>query len=155
MSFFKFDAENASTSFELVAEGKYEVTIINAEAGLTQVGDDKLTVDFEIRSDVPQNHQGAKVLYNMFTFKHEVAVKIVNSFILACGFEHGHNFTSPQDMAQQLLGKNLKITVKHEQYEKVVDGQKQQRTAAKAKYFDPSDVAPLVSAPLNDDDLPF
>ena len=62
MSFFKFDADNASTSFELVAEGKYEATIINAEAGLTQAGDDKLTVDFEIRSDVPQNHQGTKVL---------------------------------------------------------------------------------------------
>jgi hypothetical protein len=33
MSFFKFDEENASTGFELVAEGKYEAVIVNAEAG--------------------------------------------------------------------------------------------------------------------------
>lgn len=55
MSFFKFDEENASTNFELVAEGKYEATVLNAEAGLTQAGKDKLQVDFEIRSDVPQS----------------------------------------------------------------------------------------------------
>lgn len=158
MSFFKFDEENASAGFELVAEGKYEATIVNAVAGLTQNKEPKLTVDFEIRSDVPQNHQGAKVLYNTFTFNHEVSVKIVNSLLKACGFAHGHPFKDPEDMASQLINKHLKITVKHEEYEKVVDGQKQKRTAAKAKYYDVSDVNP-VSSPgsfeINDDDLPF
>lgn len=158
MSFFKFDEENASTNFELVAEGKYEATVLNAEAGLTQAGKDKLQVDFEIRSDVPQNHQGAKVLYNTFTFEHEVSVRIVNSLIKACGFPNGHPFTSAKDMANQLINKHLKITVKHEEYEKVVDGKKEKRTAAKAKYYDKSDVSsPSQPAALvvGDDDLPF
>ncbi|MGM0973376.1 MAG: DUF669 domain-containing protein [Bacillota bacterium] len=158
MSFFKFDEENASSGFELVAEGKYEAVIVNAEAGKTQAGKPKMSVDFEIRSDVPQNHQGAKVLYNTFTFEHEVAVRIVNSLLKACGFTNNHNFESPEDMAKQLINKNLKITVKHEEYEKLVDGEKQKRTAAKAKYYDVSDVNPIMSAgavTIGDDDLPF
>lgn len=158
MSFFKFDEDNASVAFELVAEGKYEAVIVNAEAGKTQAGKPKLSVDFEIRSDVPQNHQGAKVLYNTFTFEHEVSVKIVNSLLKACGFANNHAFTSPDDMAKQLINKNLKITVKHEEYDKVVDGQKQKRTAAKAKYYDVSDINPITSGPavnVGDDDLPF
>jgi hypothetical protein len=158
MSFFKFDEENASTGFELVAEGKYEAVIFNAEAGKTQAGKPKLSVDFEIRSDVPQNHQGAKVLYNTFTFDHEVSVRIVNSLLKASGFANNHAFNSPEDMAKQLINKNLKITVKHEEYDKVVDGVKQKRTAAKAKYYDVSDVNPLMQTggiTIGDDDLPF
>ncbi len=158
MSFFKFDSENVNTGYELVSEGKYEAVIVNAEAGKTQAGKPKLSVDFEIRSDVPQNHQGAKVLYNTFTFEHEVSVRIVNSLLKACGFAHNHVFTSPEDMAKQLINKNLKITVKHEEYEKVVDGEKQKRTAAKAKYYDVSDVSPVMQAgglTIGDDDIPF
>jgi len=94
MSFFKFDEENVNTGFELVVEGKYETVITNAVAGKTQNGKDKLAVDFEIRSDLPQNHQGAKILYNMFTFEHEVSMKIVNSLLKACGFSNNHIFTS-------------------------------------------------------------
>jgi hypothetical protein len=158
MSFFKFDEENASSGFELVAEGKYEAVILNAEAGKSSAGKPKLTVDFEIRSDVPQKHQGAKVQYNTFTFEHEVSVRIVNSLLKACGFPNGHPFNSAEDMAKQLINKNLKITVKHEEYEKVVEGEKQKRTAAKAKYYDVSDVNPIMSAgaiTIGDDDLPF
>ncbi|MEK5390182.1 DUF669 domain-containing protein [Margalitia sp. FSL K6-0131] len=158
MSFFKFDEENASAGFELVAEGKYEAVIVNAEAGKTQAGKPKLSVDFEIRSDVPQNHQGAKVLYNTFTFEHEISVRIVNSLLKACGFPNGHPFSSPEDMAKQLINKNLKITVKHEEYEKVVDGEKQKRVAAKAKYYDVSDVKPIMQPggiTISDDEIPF
>lgn len=158
MSFFKFDETNASTGFELVAEGKYEAVIVNAEAKKTQAGKPMLSVDFEIRSDVPQNHQGAKVLYNSFTFEHEVSVRIVNSLIKACGFPNGHPFSSPDDMAKQLINKNLKITVKHEEYDKVVEGEKVKRTAAKAKYYDLSDVNPIMQTGainIGDDDLPF
>ncbi|PEP89599.1 DUF669 domain-containing protein [Bacillus toyonensis] len=158
MSFFKFDETNVNKGFELVAAGKYEAVIVNAEAGKTQAGKDKLSVDFEIRSDVPQNHQGAKVLYNMFTFEHEVSVRIVNSLLKACGFGNHHVFASADDIGKQLINKNLKITVKHEEYDKVVDGQKQKRTAAKAKYYDLSDVNPVTTVNtvfIGDESLPF
>lgn len=158
MSFFKFDENNASVAFEMVAEGKYEVVVVNAEAGKTQAGKDKLTVDFEVRSDVPQEHQGAKILYTMFTFEHEISVKIVNAFIKACGFPNGHPFESPEDMAKQVINKTLKITVKHEDYDKVVDGVKEKRKAAKAKGYDLSDANPFVGTTppvVLDSDLPF
>jgi hypothetical protein len=158
MSFFKFDEENASAGFELVAEGKYEAVVYNVEPGKTQSGKPKITVDFEIRSDVPQNHQGAKIQFNTFTFEHEVAVKIVNSLLKACGFANNHVFNSPEDMAKQLIGKNLKITVRHEEYEKDVDGVKEKRKAAKAKYYDVSDVTPVMQSggfTINDEDIPF
>lgn len=164
MSFFKFDETNASTAFELPKEGKYEALIINAEAGKSQAGNAKMNVDFEIRSDVAQEHQGAKILYNNFTFEHEVSVRIVNSLLKACGFAHNASFDSPEDMAKQLIGKNLIITVKHEDYEKTVDGQKQKRTAAKAKYYDQSNVNPPQSSgndsfsgpvEVKESDLPF
>ncbi|MEK4675930.1 DUF669 domain-containing protein [Bacillus sp. FSL K6-2944] len=157
MSFFKFDSENVNTGYELVSEGKYEAVIVNAEAGKTQAGKDKLSIDFEVRSDVSQKHQGAKVLYNMFTFEHEISVKIVNSLLKACGFGNNHAFTSPEDMGKQLLNKNLQITVKHEEYDKIVDGHKQKRIAAKAKYYDVSEVNSITRGPAVTlgDDLPF
>lgn len=117
-----------------------------------------MSVDFEIRSDVPLSHQGAKVLYNTFTFEHEVSVRIVNSLLKACGFANNHSFNSPEDMAKHLINKNLKITVKHEEYDKVVDGEKQKRTAAKAKYYDVSDVTPVMQdggLTIGDDELPI
>ena len=159
MAFFKFDSENVTTGFELVSEGRYEAVIVNAEAGKTMAGKDKLTVDFEIRSDVNQPHQGAKVLYNMFTFEHEVSIRIVNSLLKACGFPHNATFNSPEDMANQLINKYCKITVKHEEYEKEVDGKKQKRVAAKAKYYDVSDVNPPQpqgpTITVGESDLPF
>ncbi len=161
MSFFKFDSENVgSGGFELVAEGKYEASIINAVAGVTGNGGDKIQVDFEIRSDVDQNHQGAKILYNNFTFAHEISVKIVNSLIKAAGFPHGTDFKSAEDLANQLIGKNLIITVKHEEYDKILDdGKVEKRKAAKAKYYDESKVNPPVPKgppiQVGDDDLPF
>ena len=159
MSFFKFDETNASSGFELVAEGKYEAVVQNAVAGLTNNKEPKLTVDFEIRSDVNQPHQGAKVMYNTFTFSHEVSVKIVNSLLKATGFANGHNFTDASDMARQLIGRHLEITVKHEEYEKVVEGEKKKLTAAKAKYYDLTKAGSPSgqSAPITvgEKDLPF
>ncbi|WP_324730251.1 DUF669 domain-containing protein [Lysinibacillus fusiformis] len=159
MSFFKFDEEKVVSGFELVAEGKYEATVLNAVAGKTQKGEDKITLDYEIRSDVPQKHQGAKIMFDTFTFSNEIAAGIVQSLLKATGFANGHPFQSPQDMANQLIGRSLQITVKHEEYEKLVDGKKEKRTSAKAKYYDKSIVNPPASpgAPITvgSDDLPF
>ena len=154
MSFFKSDSENVTTGeFKIVTEGKYEATIINAEAKKSQAGKPMMNVDFEIRSDVEQPHQGAKILYNNFTFEHEIAVKIVNSLIKACKFPHGTTFDSPESLASALLGKHLEIVVKHE-----ADRNDPNKKYPKAKYYNESKAnAPLGSTPVTvgDDDLPF
>ena len=153
MSFFKFDSENVTPTFSMVAEGKYEAVIINAEAKKSQAGKPMMNVDFEIRSDVEQPHQGAKVLYNNFTFEHEIAVKIVNSLIKACGFPHGTTFDSPETLARELFNKHLEITVKHE-----ADRNDPNKKYPKAKYYNVSKAsAPAGQTPftVNDEDMPF
>lgn len=142
----------AVKGFQLPKPGKYEAVIYNAVAKKTQAGKDMLVVDFEIRSDVPQESQGAKVLYNNFTFEHPTAQGIVKSLCTAAGFANNHVFTSCEDMAKQLINKNLEIGVKHE---KGNDG----NMYAKASYYNPSSTnPPTQSGPtinIGDDDLPF
>lgn len=152
MSFFKMDEVEEVKGFQLPKPGKYEAVIINAVAKLTQAKKDMMVVDFEIRSDVPQESQGAKVLYNNFTFEHPTAQGIVKSLLLATGFPNSHAFSSCEDMAKQLIGKNLEIGIKHE---KGNDG----NNYAKSSYYNPSNVnAPTQSGPsinIGDEDLPF
>lgn len=155
MSFFKLDTTNVNEGFSLIEEGNYEATIVNAVAGKTNAGKDKVTVDFEIRSDVNQKHQGQKSLFNMFMFEHEVSIKIVNSLLAACGFANNVEFTSPADLADKLFGKNLEIVIKHESY---TNNEGQVKTNAKAKYYNKSKVdAPQAAGAVEvqDNDLPF
>ena len=138
--------------FQLPKVGKYEAVIINAVAKKTQAQKDMLVVDFEIRSDVPQDSQGSKILYNNFTFEHPIAQGIVKSLCLAAGFQPNHNFSSCEDMANSLINKNLEIGVKHEKGNN-------DNLYAKASYYNPSNVdAPAQggqSFTVNDEDLPF
>ncbi|PFE03792.1 hypothetical protein CN288_12505 [Bacillus sp. AFS023182] len=159
MSFFKFDETNVSKGFELVAEGKYEATIINATAKYFQ-GHPTLDLDFEIRSDVPQNHQGEKIRYNTFYFHNdnpefkENNIKKINSLLGACAFPHDTTFNSAEEMAKQLFNKSLLITVKHQ-----ADKKDKTKIYPKAKFFDKSKVnSPTqVGEPIivGDSDLPF
>ncbi len=152
MSFFKMDEVEEVKGFQLPKPGKYEAVIINAVAKKTQNGKDMLVVDFEIRSDVPQESQGAKVLYNNFTFEHPTARGIAKSLCVAAGFPPNHAFASCDEMANGLINKSLEIGVKHE---KGNDG----NMYAKSSYYNPSNVnPPAQSGPpiqVGDDDLPF
>lgn len=152
MSFFKMDEVEEVKGFQLPKVGKYEVVIINAVAQKTQAQKDMLVVDFEIRSDVPQESQGSKILYNNFTFEHPTSQGIVKSLCIAAGFPPNHNFASCEEMASGLINKNLEIGVKHEKGNN-------DNVYAKASYYNPSTAtaqaqqgAPLV---VGDDDLPF
>lgn len=153
MSFFKMDEVEEVKGFQLPKPGKYEAVIINAVAKKTQNQKDMLVVDFEIRSDVPQESQGSKVLYNNFTFEHPIAQGIVKSLCKAAGYADNHQFSSCEEMANGLINRNLEIGVKHEKGNN-------DNMYAKASYYNPSNVgAPsqVGSGPIevSDDDLPF
>lgn len=152
MSFFKMDEVEEVKGFQLPKPGKYEAVIINAVAKLTQSKKDMLVVDFEIRSDVPQESQGFKVLYNNFTFEHPTARGIAKSLCVAAGFPENHAFSSCEEMANGLINKNLEIGVKHE---KGNDGNMYARTS----YYNPSTANPPAqtgpSITISDDDIPF
>ncbi|MGG0360365.1 DUF669 domain-containing protein [Bacillus tropicus] len=156
MSFkFKFDEENVSQGFGLVEEGKYEVTIIAAEAKEWQ-GQYSIGFDVEIRSDIEQKHQGAKILYNTLyltssnqDYKEDTEKKR-NSFLKACGYT-GKQELDLNAVVHEILGKTVLAYVKHET--------KNDKTFAKVKFVAPSNATPLqLSGPpisVGDDDLPF
>ncbi|PEC29085.1 DUF669 domain-containing protein [Bacillus thuringiensis] len=157
MSFkINFDEENVSQGFGLVEEGKYEVTIITAEAKEWQ-GQYSIGFDVEIRSDIEQKHQGAKILYNTLyltssipDYKEDTERKR-NSFLKACGY------TGKQDLdlavvVREIVGKTVLAYVKHET-------NKDDKTFAKIKFVAPSNVTPPEPSgspiTVGDDDLPF
>ncbi|PEM36734.1 porphobilinogen deaminase [Bacillus pseudomycoides] len=156
MSFkFKFDEENVSQGFGLVEEGKYEVTIITAEAKEWQ-GQYSIGFDVEIRSDIEQNHQGAKILYNTLYLTSNIqdykedTEKKRNSFLKACGYT-GKQELDLTVVVREIVGKTVLAYVKHET--------KNDKTFAKVKFVAPSNVnLPQPSGtPINvgDEDLPF
>ncbi|MEK4745861.1 DUF669 domain-containing protein [Bacillus sp. FSL R9-9481] len=156
MSFkFKFDEENVSQGFGLVEEGKYEVTMIAAEAKEWQ-GQYSIGFDVEIRSDIEQKHQGAKILYNTLYLTNsnqdykEDTEKKRNSFLKACGYT-GKQELDLTAVVREILGKTVLAYVKHET--------KNDKTFAKVKFVAPSNVTPPEpSGPpisVGDDDLPF
>lgn len=154
MSFFTFDESQVKSGFELVEEGTYEATITNAEATKTKAGDPMLTLTYEIRSDYTQKHQGAKFMYNNFTFGSDIAKGIVQGLVKSAGFPNGQQFSSLEDMAKQLYGKGLQIVVKHE--DDTYNDKPVKR--ARVKYTKPSSLgAPQTSGPVNvsEKDLPF
>lgn len=112
-----FDDSNVSTGFELVKEGKYEVTILQAE--LKQIGDNwAINYDVEIRSDFKQDHQGAKILYNTLWLTSsnseyaESTEKKRNSFLAACGYT-GKRELDMEQVTKEIIGKNVYAYVKH------------------------------------------
>lgn len=156
MSFkFKFDEENVSQGFGLVEEGKYEVTMIAAEAKEWQ-GQYSIGFDVEIRSDIEQKHQGAKILYNTLyltssnqDYKEDTEKKR-NSFLKACGYT-GKQELDLNAVVHEILGKTVLAYVKHET--------KNDKTFAKVKFVAPSNATPLqLSGPaftVGEEDLPF
>ncbi|PGM07214.1 DUF669 domain-containing protein [Bacillus thuringiensis] len=156
MSFkFKFDEENVSQGFGLVEEGKYEVTIIAAEAKEWQ-GQYSIGFDVEIRSDIDQKHQGAKILYNTLYLTSNIqdykedTEKKRNSFLKACGYT-GKQELDLAAVVRDILGKTVLAYVKHET--------KNDKTFAKVKFVAPSNATPLQpSGPaftVGEEDLPF
>ena len=151
-----FDSENVSTVFGLVKEGKYEVTIVAAEAKEWQ-GQYSIGSDVEIRSDIEQEHQGAKILYNTLYLTSanpeyaEDTEKKRNSFFVACGYT-GKMDLDLDVVVKEIIGKSVLAYVKH-------DTDKNGKTWAKVKFVAPSNATPAqADAPpitVGDQDLPF
>lgn len=114
-----FDSEKVSSGFSIVKEGKYEATILTAEA--KQLGGQwAINFDVEIRSDVKQEHQGAKVLYNTIFLTSsnsqyaEDTEKKRNSFLVACGYSGKQDLDLDQ-VVSEIIGKSVLVYVKHKE----------------------------------------
>lgn len=146
---FKINHEEAKGGFELVAKGDYEVTVHNYEMGVSAAGNNKIDVDYEIRSDVNQPHQGQKIQYDTFTITDKAKWRL-QSIAKAAQFPDGMSFSSYKEWADTLIGKHLVITVGHREY----NG----KTYPEVTGFKESAAgAPQGSGPIeiSDDEVPF
>lgn len=147
---FKINHEEAGNGFELIAKGDYEVTVINYQAAQAASGNNVIKVDYEIRSDVLQAHQGQKILYDQFTIT-EKAMWRLQAIAKAAKFPNGMSFNSYQEWADTLVGKTLIVTVGHREY----NG----NTYPDVKGFKESQAdAPIQDGPsivVGESDLPF
>lgn len=150
-----FDEKNVSAGFGLVEEGKYEVTIVAAELKEWN-GQYSIGFDVEIRSDVEQKHQGAKVLYNSIYLTSsnpqfaEDTERKRNAFFKACGYS-GQQEIDVEQAVSEIIGKSVLAYVKHD----TRDG----KTYAKVKFVAPSNVSPATQEKrpfeVSEDDIPF
>lgn len=112
-----FKEEDAGQSFTIIEEGKYEATIVSAEAN---EWNDTYSIKFgvEIRSDVQQKHQGGKILFNDIYVSPGMAeyeenrIKKVAAFMKATG-QNPNVEIDLNDLCRDVIGKNVLVYVKH------------------------------------------
>lgn len=151
-----FNEENAvSSEFEMVKEGKFEATIISAELQEFN-GEPNFSVGVEIRSDVVQDHQGAKILYNTVYLIGsgqwaESTERKRDVFLKACGYR-GKQELDLEKVEKEILNKNVLVTVKHKP-------NKEGKVYPKVTWFDetkfPTSAAANDKVSVGEDDLPF
>lgn len=143
---FKVDHSQAN-EFVVVEPGEYEVTVINYELKKAESGNNRVVVDYEIRSDVDQAFQGQKLLYDNFTVT-EKSMWRFQAASKAAQFPDGMQFNSYKEWADAFVNKSLRVIVGEREY----NGKKY----PEVKGFKVSEVNPPdTSITISDDDVPF
>ncbi|WP_043982256.1 DUF669 domain-containing protein [Priestia megaterium] len=143
---FKVDHSQAN-EFVVVEPGEYEVTVINYELKKAESGNNRVVVDYEIRSDVDQAFQGQKLLYDNFTVT-EKSMWRFQAASKAAQFPDGMQFNSYKEWADAFVNKSLRVIVGEREY----NGKKY----PEVKGFKVSKVNPPdTSITISDDDVPF
>lgn len=151
-----YDEKDVSQGYGLVEEGKYEVTIVEATANEWQ-GNYSIKFNVEIRSDIEQKHQGAKVMYSDIYMSpgkpeyEESRKQKMATFLNACGHPPGKEIDL-EELAKDIIGKSVLAYVKHKEDK---DGKPWPKvTFVAPSAADPAqpDIPPIV---VGDDDMPF
>ncbi|WP_459500003.1 DUF669 domain-containing protein [Bacillus sp. C1] len=143
---FTVDHEKAK-GFEQVKPGEYEVTVVNYEMKQSSTKSNMVVVDYEIRSDVNQAHQGQKIQFDNFVVSENTEWRF-QAISKAAAFPTGMKFASYKEWADTLLNKNLRLVVGEREY----NG----KTYPQVNGFKVSEAAaPSTSVDISDDDVPF
>ncbi|QOZ92920.1 DUF669 domain-containing protein [Bacillus velezensis] len=135
-------------AFEPIKPGEYEATVINFEGKTAASGNQRLVVDYEIRSDVEQACQGQKILYDNFTVT-DNAMWRFHQASKAAGFPNGMKFKDHIEWANAFLNKPIRLVVGEREH----NGKKY----PEVKAFKPSEapVPDTGSITVSDEDVPF
>lgn len=142
---FKVDHSQAN-EFEVIKPGEYEVTVVNYELRKANSGNNQVVVDYEIRSDVEQAHQGQKILFDNFTVT-EKAMWRFQAASKAAQFPDGMQFDSYKEWADAFLNKHLRLVVGEREY----NGNKYPQVNG----FKISESDAPAGIEISDDDVPF
>ncbi|EOO33941.1 hypothetical protein IIU_02681 [Bacillus cereus VD133] len=143
---FKVDHSQA-IEFEIIKPGEYEVTVVNYELKQAESGNNRVIVDYEIRSDVDQPFQGQKILFDNFTVT-DKAMWRFQAASKAAQFPDGMQFSSYKEWADTFLNKPLRLVVGEREY----NGKKYPQVNG----FKVSEVAaPSTGFTVSDEDIPF
>ncbi|MEH7150966.1 DUF669 domain-containing protein [Bacillus thuringiensis] len=131
--------------FDQVKPGEYEVTVVKYDQTTSQNGNQRMIVDYEIRSDVSQPHQGQQIRFDNFVVT-ENSMWRLHAVSTAAGMA-GMYFRSYKEWADTLLNKPLRLVVGEKEYK----GKKYPEVNG----FKPSEVAPPQRIQVLDSDIPF
>ena len=109
---FKVDYKNVGG---LVEPGEYEVIPTAYDITTSQNGNQKVTFNYEIRSDVPQNCQGLEIKYDNFTVT-DNAMWRFHAASKAAGIPDGTEFNSVKEWAEAFKGRPVRVTVGEREY---------------------------------------
>ena len=124
----------------LKPEGDYEVLIVKAEERKTKDGTVHINMNLVIRNDVKQGYQNGYLFHALWKRKKPTeADNQVNGYGFgqimalgkAAGLPNGKNYESLADFLQELIGKPVRVKVKHRKY----NGEMQEQIS----WFNPTD----------------
>lgn len=142
---FKVDHAQAA-EFEVIKPGEYEVTVLNYELQKAASGNNRVIVDYEIRSDVDQPCKGQKILFDNFTVT-DKAMWRFQAASKAAQFPDGVEFASFKEWAETFLNKHLRLVVGEREY----NGKKYPQVNS----FKVSEVGAPAEIEISDDEVPF
>lgn len=122
---FKANQSEATQQSNIKPEGDYECLIQSVEERITRNGATGLNVAMVIRNDVQQNYKNAYIFHTLWKRKEPTeADKQVNGYgfgqvmalVKAAGLPDGKEYDSLHQFCEELVGKPLRVTIKHEEY---------------------------------------
>lgn len=122
---FKANQSEATQQSNIKPEGDYECLIQSVEERITRNGATGLNVAMVIRNDVQQNYKNAYIFHTLWKRKEPTeADKQVNGYGFgqvmalgkAAGLPDGKEYDSLHQFCEELVGKPLRVTIKHEEY---------------------------------------
>lgn len=166
MSFdFTLNHEDAFTGDSLIPEGTYEVVIKVAKQEVTKNGKDKIGLHLVVRNDMPQKYGNKIVFESLFksTKTGEYMPQQFNTIGKAAKIQNGKQYTSLDQLLGDFVGKPVKVTIKHEEYNgntnaRVQKWEPSEYPEVHHEYKDKAKAADSVFAdmtPVDDQDIPF
>lgn len=109
----------------IIPEGEYEVIIKSALEDATQGGTMYINVPLVIRNDIEQPYKNAYIWHKIWQLKQPKPADLacggysswgIQNISKAAGLENGKKYDDLGDWGDDLKGKLIRVTVKHDQY---------------------------------------